>query len=170
IGQLFGVRAELRTLAERHHALTPVYECRRRFVQRKALRQIKAAEAAGLDGAALEGELAGKLGEAVTELAFARHVNRWQDEEAAHADDLTLAARYAAWATLTEAGRARHPQSVLFKTPALLDPMHFIPHLHTDSDAGYAVHRFDVKHLRRRAGFSLTDAGTDLAGALSEIH
>src|SRR6266566_3276643 len=97
IGQLFGVRTELRALAERHHALTPIYECRRRFVQRKALRQVKAAEAASLDGAALEAELAAKFGEVVTELAFARHVNRWSDDEAANADDLTLAGRYAAW-------------------------------------------------------------------------
>ncbi|HYM48069.1 MAG TPA: FAD-dependent oxidoreductase, partial [Burkholderiaceae bacterium] len=170
LAQLFGIRSEVAALAERHHALAPLYACRRRFVQRKALRQVKLAETAVIDGAALETELAAKFGEPLTELAFAHHVTRWLEDEAAHTDALPIAMRYAAWATLTEAGRARHPASALFKTPATLDPLRLISHLHTDREAGYAVHSFDVKRLRRREGFALTDAGTDLAGALGEIH
>ena len=168
--ELFGVRNEVSALSARHHELAPVYECRRLFVQRKALRQVKAEEAAKLDGAALEKQLVAKLGEPLTEIAFARHINKWRTEEAAHTQALLLAAQYASWATTTEAGRARHPRSVLFKDPASLDPMNLIPHMHTDQSAGYSVHTFDVKHLRRREGFSLTDNGTDLAGALGEIH
>ncbi|HEY8554696.1 MAG TPA: hypothetical protein VIL43_09185, partial [Burkholderiales bacterium] len=170
IGELFGIRAEIAALAARHHELAPVYECRRRFVQRKALRQVKAEEAAALDGAALEQALSAKFGEPLTELSFTRHVMEWLKNEAAHADELALAARYAAWATVTEAGRARHPNSPLFKNPASLDPMRLITHMHTTTDAGYAVHTIDASRLRRREGFALTDPGTDLAGALSETH
>jgi len=35
---------------------------------------------------------------------FARHVDRWLADETAHADDLALAARYAAWALHAPAG------------------------------------------------------------------
>ena len=52
--ELFGIRSEVSALSARHHELAPVYECRRLFVQRKALRQVKEEEAAKLDGAALE--------------------------------------------------------------------------------------------------------------------
>jgi NADPH-dependent glutamate synthase beta subunit-like oxidoreductase/NAD(P)H-flavin reductase len=170
LSELFGVRKEVSALAAKHHELAPIYECRRLFVQRKALRQVKEEDAAKVDGAAVEKQLAAKFGEPVTELAFARHVNAWRADEAANAEALTLAAQYASWATVTDAGRARHPKSVLFKTPLSLDPLHLIAHLHTDTSPGYSVHTFDTKHLRRREGFALTDNGTDLQGALGEIH
>ncbi len=170
IAERFGIGAEVRALSARHHALAPLYSCRRRFVQRKAIRQLKAEEAARVDAAGDEALLAHRFGEPFTELAFARHVNEWMEDEAANAEALAVAIRYAAWATLTDAGRARHPQSALFKTPAPLDPMNLIPHLATDRERGFAVHTFDVNRLRRREGFALTDKGTDLTGALGEIH
>ena len=58
-------------------------------------------------------ELDARLGAPLTactafELAFARAVTRWQQDEAAHAGDSTLAQRYAAWASHTPAGKAAH--------------------------------------------------------------
>ena len=170
LAELFGIKSAVRALAEQHQALAPLYTCRRRFVQRKALRQVKPEEVVALDGAALEAALVKRFGEPLTELAYARHINGWLDDEPAHAENLATAARYAAWATVTDAGRARHPHSVLFKTPASVDPQHLIAHLHTDNDSSYAVHTIDISRLRRREGFALTDAGTDLAGALGEAN
>ena len=61
------------------------------------------------------------------ELAFARAVTRWQQDEAAHADDLALAARYAAWSLHTPAGRAAAKGGVLFRAPRKLDYMKLVP-------------------------------------------
>jgi hypothetical protein len=36
VGELFGIQIELKALAEAHHALAPIYSCKRLFVQRKA--------------------------------------------------------------------------------------------------------------------------------------
>jgi len=127
LAELFGIRAEVTALAARHHELAPLYACKRLFVQKKAMHKIKPAEAEGLDGAALAAQLAPLLGGELTELAFARHVMRWLEDETANAAALDLALRYAAWAASTPAGRAQHAGGVLFKAPHKLDHQHLVP-------------------------------------------
>src|SRR5690606_23013178 len=107
-------------------------------------------------------------GEPFSELVFARHVAQWMEDEANHAAGLEDALHYAAWALRTPAGQLRNQNGVLFKSPAKLDPYHLLS-LVTENRDGYIVHKLD--HLRHREGFSLlTDAGTDLVGALDEAN
>ncbi len=169
IARLFGIEAEVQALAARHHELAPLYSVKRLFVQRRALHRIRDEEAQGVDGAAAEQQLVARFGEPFSELAFARHVTEWQKGEAANADALALAARYAAWASVTPEGKAKHRTGVLFKTPRKLDFMRLVP-VHTDASQGYPRHTLSPEHLRRRAGFGLTDPGTDLIGALDQAN
>jgi NADPH-dependent glutamate synthase beta subunit-like oxidoreductase/NAD(P)H-flavin reductase len=142
IVRLFGIEAEVRALAERHNELAPIFSVKRQFVQRRALHKVKP-EDARPDGF-----------EFTTELDFARQVTEWLKDEAAHRQKLEAAARYAAWASTTPEGKAKHARGVLFKAPKKLDYMRLIP----------------VVELRHRDGFALTDAGTDLTGALDEAN
>ena len=167
IGRLFGIRAEVEALAARHQVLAPLYAVKRLFVQRKAMNKIKADAAASLDGEALRRALSVRLGTGFSELTFAEAVQGWQQDEAANAEALDDAMRYAAWAAHTPAGQKLHADGVLFKSPRKLDPQHLVP-LDTRHEAGITIHR--VSHLRRREGFALTDAGTDLAGALDQTN
>jgi NADPH-dependent glutamate synthase beta subunit-like oxidoreductase/NAD(P)H-flavin reductase len=167
LARLFGIEAEVRALAGRHHALAPLYAVKRLFVQRKAMTRIKPDEAATLDGPALRAALEEVMGEPVSELGFAQHVTRWQADENANSAALELALRYAAWAAHTPEGQARHADGVLFKAPKKLDFMHLVP-LDTETRDGVKAHR--LHHLRRREGFKLTDAGTDLTGALDQTN
>ena len=169
LARLFGVEAEVQALAVRHHELAPLYSVKRLFVQRRALHKIKPEEAQGLNGAAAEQKLVAWFGEPFSELAFARHVTEWQKDEAANAEALELAARYAAWATVTPEGKARHRAGVLFKTPRKLDFMRLVP-VRTDAAQGYSRHTLTSEQMRRRDGFELTDAGTDLVGALDQAN
>jgi NADPH-dependent glutamate synthase beta subunit-like oxidoreductase/NAD(P)H-flavin reductase len=173
LGQLFGIQPELATLQAAQHELAPLFACKRQVVQRKALNRYKAEVAAGFDGPALRGELEAKFGEALAglagELAFARHVGAWSHDEAAHAADIDLALRYAAWAVQTPAGKATHKAGVLFKVPHKLDYLRLIP-VQIETRHGVAMWRLPEDHLRRRDGFALTDPGTDLAGALDQAH
>src|SRR5258706_525185 len=57
IGELFGIGTEMRTLQARHDKLAPLYTVKRLFVQRRAVKEIKEAEAASLNGRALAQEL-----------------------------------------------------------------------------------------------------------------
>jgi NADPH-dependent glutamate synthase beta subunit-like oxidoreductase/NAD(P)H-flavin reductase len=166
---LFGISAEVQALSARHTELAPLYTIKRLFVQRRAMHTIKPDEAAGLDGAALEARLVSWFGQAFSELAFAREVSAWLKDEAQHGERIETALQYAAWASQSAAGKKKHRDGVLFKAPAKLDFLHLVP-AHTNTSEGYAVHTLTRAHLRRREGFALTDAGTDLAGALDQAN
>src|SRR5437763_8600175 len=141
IAQLFGIEREAQALAERHNELAPLYAIKRQFVQRRALHKVKPADLASFDPQATIREL---LRGPFTELDFARKVTAWLANEAEHAHELELAARYAAWATTTAAGKAKHGTGVLFKAPQKLDYMRLVP-VHTDTTRGFAAHR--LEHL-----------------------
>ena len=169
MGELFGIGAQVRNLSARHHELAPLYSVKRLFVQRKAVHKIKAAGAEMLDGKSLADALEASFGEPFTELAFARHVSAWLQDEVVHETLLDTAMKYAAWATLTPAGQTRHGKGVLFKVPHKLDVQQLVPGRTSDVH-GYVSHDFPSEHLRRREGFKLTDQGTDLAGALDQTN
>jgi NADPH-dependent glutamate synthase beta subunit-like oxidoreductase/NAD(P)H-flavin reductase len=172
LSQLFGIAEASLALATQHDTLAPLYEVKRAFVQRKASAKYKADQAATFDGNALETSLAERFGEKFSELAFARHVSGWSKDEAGHTGELDLALRYASWALNTEAGRHRHRAGVLFKVPQKVDPLNLVMHHDQVEDAGMTMHRIEEGHVRQRAanGFKLTDAGTDLVGALDQIN
>ncbi|HEY7665800.1 MAG TPA: FAD-dependent oxidoreductase [Xanthobacteraceae bacterium] len=169
IVELFGIAEEVRSLRARHHALAPLYTVKRLFVQRRAAKKYGADQAAGFDGDALRAELEPHLGGELTELRFAERVEQWMKVEAENAAELELAARYAAWAAHTEAGRRRHKSGVLFKLPHKVDPYHLIP-VETEVVDGVTMLKLPLALRRPRDGFALTDPGTDLAGALDHAN
>jgi NADPH-dependent glutamate synthase beta subunit-like oxidoreductase/NAD(P)H-flavin reductase len=142
VSKLFGIETEAQALAARHNELAPLWSVKRLFVQRRALHKVKPEEARPGDF------------RFTSELDFARRVTEWLKDEISNKQDLEEAARYAAWATLTPEGKAKHRDGVLFKAPRKLDYMKLIPHVEP----------------RQREGFALTDAGTDLAGALDQTN
>ena len=156
LARLFGIEAEARALAGRHNALAPLWSVKRLFVQRRAVHKVKPEELKDY-----------QPGPVRDELQFARQVTDWLKDEPAHQKELEEAARYAAWATLTPQGKARHRSGVLFKTPHKLDFMRLIP-VHTESRNGFQTNVVD--ELRPRDGFALTDKGTDLVGALDQAN
>jgi NADPH-dependent glutamate synthase beta subunit-like oxidoreductase/NAD(P)H-flavin reductase len=180
IGDLFGIAAELRDLQARHDELAPLYSVKRLFVQRRAVKEIKEADAARLNGTRLGEELAAliggpeadfatRAGTIAWELNYAAAVARWLDDEAAHKLPLRAALEYAAWATLAPAGRARHRRGLLFRVPHRLDMHHLVP-AETVVRHGVTMLRLPEDDWRPRDGFGLTDPGTDLAGALDQAN
>ncbi len=174
VAALFGIAPEVQALEARHHELAPLFAVKRQFVQRKAMNAHKAEAAATFDGPALRAELETVLGAPFSELAFATAVTGWlsdqQHDETAHAAALDLAARYAAWAAHTPAGRAAHRGGVLFRAPRKLDYMKLVPVAAEPLD-GVSAWKLPSDHaLRQRDGFALTDAGTDLVGGLDQAH
>jgi len=165
IAQLFGVEKEVRELAQAHHALAPIFTCKRLFVQRRAAKQFSASEAAAFDGSTLEAALSSWFGEALTELSFARHVLAWLNNEASYLAQLDTALRYAAWALHSEAGHKKFARDVLFKQPRKLNPHHLIA-----LEEKNGVLELPPSHRRERQGFALTDTGGTLEQAVSEAH
>jgi len=169
VGQLFGIETELRKLQLQHSDLAPLFSVKRRFVQRKALTGYTEEKAAELDGLAIAAELEAVILEPLTDSSFVDHVARWLESEPAHQPALELAARYAAWATLSPQGKAKHGQGVLFKIPHKLDYLHLVP---VQPLAGDGLVRLELSsdHWRHREGFQLTDAGANLTVALDQAY
>ena len=101
IGKLSRIEKDLTALQARHNELAPLYSVKRQFVQRKALVGQTPEKARAIDGFTVRCELEAYLLEPLTEISYAQHVNRWLQNEAEHTQPLTLAAKYAVWATLT---------------------------------------------------------------------
>ena len=170
LGQLFGIGPELRALQATHHALAPILSVKRRFVFKKALTGQTPEKAAAIDGPAVAAQLAQLFGAPVTQDTYGENVARWIDSpeaEAAHTDDLKIAAQYAIWAALTPAGKAAHKSDILFKMPHKLDMNHLVPaeHLQTGNLVQFI---FGPEHWRNRSGFDLTDPGMTLLPALDQ--
>jgi NADPH-dependent glutamate synthase beta subunit-like oxidoreductase/NAD(P)H-flavin reductase len=169
LGELFGIGAAVRKLQARHDALAPLYTVKRLFVQRRAVKGVSPAAAAAIDGDAAGRALERLIAAPLTEESFAAAVDRWLGDEDANKEQLDLAARYAAWATLAPAGQARHKSGVLFKVPHKVDPCHLVP-AETVVEHGVTMLRLPPEHRRLRDGFALTDSGTDLTGALDQAN
>ena len=176
VGGLIGIEADIRALQAQHDELAPLYSVKRLFVQRRAVKEIKEPDAAALDGDALRATLG--LGEPAAETRagviaweqrYAATVAGWQEDEAANAASLRTALEYAAWATLSPAGQTKHRKGLLFKVPHRLDMNHLVP-VETIERGGVTMMRLPEHDWRPRDGFALTDAGTDLAGALDQAN
>ena len=120
-----------------------------------------------IDGFKLEKQLEIEFKEPFSELVFATKVIEWLKDEEKNEELLKAALFYAAWALKTAKGKIRSQEGVLFKGHPKLDYLRLVPSV-IDTAEGYVSHRLD--HLRRREGFSLTDQGTDLVGALDEAN
>src|SRR6266567_32482 len=180
IGELFDIAGEVRALQATHDNLAPLFSVKRLFVQRRAVKEVKEADAIQLNGHKLAQELATLLGGPAAdfatrqgvlawELRYAEGVARWLDDEPAHRLPLKVALEYAAWATLAPEGRAKHRRGLLFRVPHRLDMHHLLP-VETVERHGVTMLRRPEDEWRARDGFALTDPGTDLAGAQDEAN
>ncbi|HSU04901.1 MAG TPA: FAD-dependent oxidoreductase, partial [Acetobacteraceae bacterium] len=159
------IEAEAEAANRETLALDPIHSCKRLFVQRRAVKTYP--DPSGFDGSALRLALEARFGEKLTERSFALNVTHW--EKSADAEALDLAMRYAAWATLTAAGRAEHPGNTLFRVPHKLDPMHLVP-VETIERDGVTMLRLPQHDWRHRDGFALTDAGMTPQQALDQMN
>ena len=179
LARLFGIETEVGALSAGHHKLAPLYLCKRMFVQRRAVKQYRgklqelSTEAISRMEAILAPVVGGSFADPGWELAFARAVAGWQEDEAANAKALEAAAGYAAWATLTADGQGRHGNGILFKIPEKVDPENLLEVQASGVDSSETpveAWSYAGTQLRRRNGFALTDPGCGLDKALDEAN
>ena len=163
VARLFGIEAETAALAAQTLALDPIHACKRLFVQRQAVK--KYPDPASFDGAALRAALEARISAPLTELTFATRTADWATDPEA----LDEALRYAAWATLTQAGQAAHRGGTLFHVPHRVDPQHLVP-VETIERDGVTMLRLPEHDWRHREGFALTDHGMSTQQALDQVN
>jgi NADPH-dependent glutamate synthase beta subunit-like oxidoreductase/NAD(P)H-flavin reductase len=165
LGDLFGITRELAAIRAATGARDPVHAVKRNFVQRKAVKTH--ADPSAFDGAALRAALEARGVSPFTEESFSRAVLAFEaDGDAAALDE---AMRYAAWATLTDAGQAAHKGGILFHVPHKTDPQHLIP-VETIERDGVTMLRLPPDDWRVRDGFALTDPGMTTDQALDQMN
>ncbi len=165
VAELFGIQAEIEAIAARTRALDPIHECKRLFVQRQAVKAHP--DPQGFDGADLRAQLEPLMDGPLTELRFAHAVAAWQTD--GNETALDLARRYAAWATLTEAGRHHHKGGTLFRVPKKLDFTNLVP-METIERDGVTMKRLPEHDWRSRDGFALTDPGMSEQQTLDQMN
>ncbi len=169
LGELFGIVKEVAALQLRHNQFAPFFAFKRKFIQKRAISGVTKEQAEAIDGPGLARELEAIFAEPLTERSFFEHVSVWVEREGEHLAPTQVAARYAAWAALSEAGRKKHHADVLFKVAHKLDPLHLVP-VETLEENGIAKLRLPEEDWRGREGFRLTDAGMGLEGALDQAN
>jgi hypothetical protein len=160
ISRLFGIEAEVQALAARHHELAPLYSVKRLFVQRRALHKVKPSEVAQIDierFSALRSPSLRSRSASPNGSGTRRRMPTSSSLQHATPHGPLALRRDARGIAAESCSRLR----------ASSDYIRLVP-VRTDESQGYARHSLD--HLRRREGFALTDAGTDLVGALDEAH
>ncbi|WP_428483474.1 FAD-dependent oxidoreductase [Rhodopila sp.] len=163
VAALFGIEPQTEALMRTTLALDPIHACKRLFVQRQAVK--KYADPSAFDGPALRAALEARMGQALTEQAFATYVAIWETD----AEALDIALRYAAWATLTPDGQAAHRGGTLFGVPRRIDPQHLVP-VETIERDGVTMLRLPEHDRRHREGFALTDHGMNTQQALDQVN
>jgi len=156
IAHLFNLGAPYERAVDDHLAFDVFAQCRRKFIQRKALKTYKAADVDGFDLHAI-GQT---LGAGLDELSFAHKVMDWLQDEATHAKELEAAAQYAAWAYYSGA----FPDSKLFWVAGKIDHDRLVATDHAEDGRYYN----DTEGLKQRDGFSLSDPGCERVSALAE--
>jgi len=171
VADLFGIREAVAALSAEQHRLSSLYACKRDFVQRRALRSVSPEAAAAVDARASRRALENAIGGTLDEMAFATAVLDWLQDPGANTGHIEHAEQYAAWASLTEEGRAAHADWVIFRLPERYDPERLIP-LEVAGEGGHGPPKLELPAGRRRLrdGFDLTDEGADLRHALDEMH
>jgi NADPH-dependent glutamate synthase beta subunit-like oxidoreductase/NAD(P)H-flavin reductase len=165
VATLFGIVPETTALLAETLALDPIHACKRLFVQRQAVK--KYADPSGFDGPELRHALEQRFGEPLTEKTFATFVATWERDGVSEALDEAL--RYAAWATLTPAGRAAHRGGTMFRVPQRVVPEHLVP-VETIIRDGVTMLRLPEHDWRHREGFALTDHGMNTQQALDQVN
>lgn len=96
IAELFDIITENLTLKKEHKKFDPIYECRRKFIQRYAIKQYPEEKLAKLNFAQITESLKGLVGD-ITEQSIAQSIIEWQKDPITYQNELTIAAQYCAF-------------------------------------------------------------------------
>ncbi len=163
LSDFFSITEELSSAKEQYGPLAKIYECKRLFVQRYALKH-NTEPANVLDQlSALISPNLEKYGVTHFEQIFSEYALNWLDSK--DQEKLDIAAKYAVWACLDPEGIKKHQPGILFKFPHKLDFDHLVP-----VEKHNNLWKIPDEQCHERNGFKLTDPGCELNFAVDQSH
>ncbi|AIL65536.1 Dihydroorotate dehydrogenase B (NAD(+)), electron transfer subunit [Rickettsiales bacterium Ac37b] len=164
--KLFDIKQEIYALYDKHNAFAKIYEFKRNFIQRKALKTCTREQAHELDGKKLHLQLETLFADSFSEALYIHHVQVWLKEN--EEEKLQIASLYACWAIFSTQGQKLYHNSIIFKIPNKLDFDHLVPiDKYENNNLSYIKTQ---EQLHARLDFSLNDAGIDPNYALDQAH
>jgi NADPH-dependent glutamate synthase beta subunit-like oxidoreductase/NAD(P)H-flavin reductase len=111
LAELFAIKQEVTKLRYSHKEFNIIYECKRKFVQRIALKKYPPERLEGIDFQHVSKSLKELLGDEFTQTKFAYQVLEWLSDDILYSNELDLAAQYSALAVYN------NTDSILFSIP-----------------------------------------------------
>lgn len=128
LAKLFGIEQEIINLRFSHKEFDVIYECKRKFIQRIAVKKYPPETLKEIDFDSVSIFLEKLLGGEFTQSKFARQVIKWQLDDEKYAFELDIAAKYAAFmvynrplAEIEFQRRSNESESILFSLPNKID-------------------------------------------------
>ena len=154
LSQIFGLVSS----SDEYNQLKIIYDCKRKFVHRYALKKVFQKE---WDYNQVQEEMIRLFGySAISDYDFATRVLQWLDNEEENRTELEIASAYACFMYSNNT----NPNGILFKKPEKLEFSSLIPteKINNDDENLEFIHHSDI---RPRYGFKLTDNGLNDAQA-----
>lgn len=153
LAQLFGIEKEIDKLRLSHKEFDIIYECKRKFVHRVALKKYPYEKLEELNFNKLLSFIEQFLGVGFTEDKFAHQILAWQLNKKKYSHELNEAAKYAAFMVYN------NTNSILFSTPSKIEQDDLID-----------FNKIARYKQRVRVGFDFFDPEFNLNRALNEAH
>ncbi len=158
LAELFCISKEITISRLKHKDFDIIYECKRKFVQRVAVKKYPPEKIKDIDFEDVYLKLTDLIGANFTSREFAKQIIIWQQAEENFAEELDIAARYAAYRVYSCEG-IKPQDDTLFNLPQKLDKENLID---------------DKKILKyqknERVDFDYTDSFLNLDEALNHSH
>ncbi|MFQ3306945.1 MAG: NADPH-dependent glutamate synthase beta subunit-like oxidoreductase/NAD(P)H-flavin reductase [Candidatus Midichloriaceae bacterium] len=151
--ELFKIKDQINISRDRHKKVNLIFQCRRKFIQRKVNEESQ--DKNRVEEARIKLE---KYGIDINdEISFSENVLKWIENE--DEEKLYEAKIYASWAVLSKEGSEKYKDGMLFKIPQKTDYYNLIKYSVKDDGTKY----FEQSNIRKRCGFDHTDdALTDI--------
>ena len=167
LAKIFSIEEEVFDLQKSLSNLAPLFQCRRLFIQRRALKKYSAEGSKDFDGATLEKHLFPLMQtKEFNALSFSEHILHWLKEADDYEKELDLAEKYTAWRAFHVKEEPLSLAEHLFRVPQKIDFQNLIE----TSFEKEGERKLSPEFLKSRSGFDLTDFGKNRAYACGEAH
>lgn len=153
IAQLFNIEEEVSKLRQSHKEFDVIYECKRKFIQRIAIKKYPYDKLKEINIDQVSSFLERILGKNFTEKTFAKHIVQWQLNEKKYSAELDQAAKYSAFMVYSNG------HSILFSVPSKIDKDNLIDE-----------NKINYYKKRVRSNFDFFDPEFNLDRALNHAH
>ncbi|MDF2965959.1 MAG: putative bifunctional glutamate synthase subunit beta/2-polyprenylphenol hydroxylase [Rickettsiaceae bacterium] len=164
LARLFNIEEEVTNTLPAYRDFNLVYQCKRLFVQRYAVKKYTKDQAESFNAAAITFQLINLLNADITDSNFAKYVDIWQKEPEQHKDELEIATKYAAYQV-----HCNKNASILFTVPKKIEFPSLLD-VGIEDQEGRKILSSHAWQMKSREGFKYSGGEISLQETLDQTH